>query len=79
MKVSVIGKEYVSGKSRKTGKDFAANVVHVCYKKNGVDGLAVDGIWLDPMSYPLSDIQVGKVYDLDRDGRGYVCGFEIAQ
>jgi hypothetical protein len=79
MRVSIIGKEFVSGTSKKTGKDFAANVVHVSYKKNGVDGLAVDSIWLDPVSYPLAEIQVSKVYDLDRDGRGYVCGFEPAR
>lgn len=79
MKVNVIGKEFVSGTSRKTQKDFAANVVHVSYKKNGVEGNAVDSIWLDPASYPLAGIQVGKLYDLDRDGRGFVCSFEIAR
>lgn len=79
MKVNVIGKEFVSGTSRKTQKDFAANVVHVSYKKNGVEGNAVDSIWLDPTSYPLAGIQVGKMYDLDRDGRGFVCGFEMAR
>ena len=44
MKVTVIGKEYASGTSKKTGKDFAATVVHVSHKKNGVDGTAVDSI-----------------------------------
>lgn len=79
MKVNVIGKEFVSGTSKKTGKPFSANVVHVSQKKNGVEGLAVDSIWLDPLSYPLPDIQVGKVYDVDRDGRGFICGFDLAR
>ena len=30
MRVHVLGKQFVSGKSKKTGKDFAANVVDVC-------------------------------------------------
>ena len=76
MKVTVLGKEYASGTSKKTGKDFAATVVHVSHKKNGVDGLSVDSIWLDLVSYPLSDIIIGKIYDADRDDRGYILGFE---
>jgi len=79
MKVTVIGKEFVSGTSKKTQKDFASNVVYISHKKNGVDGLAVDSVWLDPKTYPLTDIAVGKVYDLDRDSRGFVCGFEPAR
>jgi len=78
MKVTVLGKEYASGTSKKTGKDFAAMVVHVSHKKNGVDGLSVDSIWLDSASYPLSDIIVGKVYNVDYDNRGYVLAFELA-
>jgi len=33
MKVTVLGKEYASSTSKKTGKDFAAMVVHVSHKK----------------------------------------------
>ena len=76
MKVKVLGKEYVSGTSKKTGKDFAGTVVHVSHKKNGVDGLAVEAIWLDPVSYPLSSVVVGAEYEVDRDNRGYLLSFE---
>lgn len=75
MKVTVIGKEYVAGKSKRTGKEFSANVVHVAHNKNGVEGQAVDTIWLDPMQYPLSGIAVGKPYEVDRDGRGFIIDF----
>ena len=75
MKVMVIGKEYVNGTSKKTGKDFAANVVHVSHNKNGVEGQVVDSIWLDPVQYPLSGIVVGKPYEVDRDGRGFIIDF----
>ena len=78
MKVTVIGKEYISGTSKKTGRPFEANLVHVSYKKNGVEGQAVEGIFLDPNTYPLSDIQVGKVYNVDRDNRGYLVAFDLA-
>ena len=40
MRVHVLGKQFVSGKSKKTGKDFAANVVDVCFQRNGVEGYA---------------------------------------
>lgn len=79
MKVTVLGKEFVSGTSKKTGKDFASNVVHIAYKKNRVDGQAVEAVWIDPVTYPLADIQVGKIYDLDRDSRGFLAGFELAR
>lgn len=75
MKVTVIGKEFVSGTSKKSGKDFAANVVHIAHNKNGVTGQAVDTVWLDPVQYPLDSIAVGKVYEVDRDNRGFLIDF----
>ena len=78
MKAMVIGKEYVSGHSKKTNKDFAANVVHVTYKKNKTEGQAVDTIWLDPTNYPITEIQLGKVYEIDRDSRGFIVDFTLA-
>lgn len=79
MKVTVIGKEHVSGTSKKTGKPFSATVVHTSYKRNRVDGLAVEAVWLDDVTYPVESVKVGSVYDLDRDSRGFVCGFEPAR
>ena len=78
MKATVIGKEYVSGHSKKTNKDFEANVVYVTHKKNKTEGQAVDTIWLDPATYPLAGIQLGKVYDIDRDSRGFIVDFVLA-
>jgi len=79
MKVTVIGKEHVSGTSKKTGKAFDVNVAHVAYKKSGVEGQTVESVWLDPSFIAMAHIEVGKVYDLDRDNRGFVCGFEHAK
>ena len=42
MKVVVLGKEYASGTSKKTGKPFAATIAHVSFKKNKDEGQAVD-------------------------------------
>lgn len=78
MKVVVIGKEYVSGTSRKNGNFFEANVVHVAFKKMGVEGQSVDSIWLNPNDYPLNGIQIGKTYDVDRDSRGFLLSFDLA-
>jgi hypothetical protein len=78
MKVMVVGKENISGTSRKTGKAFNNNIVHLTYKKNGVIGEACESVWLDPDTYPLDSIHVGKVHDIDRDSRGFVCGFGLA-
>ena len=75
MKVRVIGKEFASGTSRKTGKDFAANIVHISFPKARVEGQAVESVWLNSIDYPLEKIAVGKDYNLDRDSRGFVIGF----
>ena len=79
MKVCVIGKEHAEGISKKNGNPFSNTVVHVSYKKNRVEGQAVEAIWLDAKSFPLDAIQVGKTYDVDRDNRGYVIDFELAR
>lgn len=75
MRVHVLGKQFVSGKSKKTGKDFAANVVDVCFQRNGVVGYATDRIWLDPKEYPLDSIILDEDYNVDYDFRGYILGF----
>ena len=75
MKVTVVGKEHVSGKSRKTGNPFDANIAHVTHKKNGCEGLTVDSIWLDTAAYPLRGIEVGAEYNVDRDSRGFIVDF----
>lgn len=75
MRVHVLGKQFVSGKSKKTGKDFAANVVDVCFQRNGVEGYATGRIWLDPKEYPLDSIVLDKDYNVDYDFRGYIIGF----
>lgn len=78
MKVVVLGKEHASGTSKKTGNPFDNTVVHVSFKKNRCEGQGVDSIWLDAKAYPVESIQIGKSYDVDRDSRGYVVGFDLA-
>ena len=76
MKVYVLGKQNLKGISRKTGKEFDSNVVHVSCPKNGVEGEAVQTIWLDPKTYPLSDLIVGETYNAEYDSQGYLLSFQ---
>ena len=76
MKVRVVGKEFASGTSRKSGKDFAATIAHIVYPKARCEGQAVESVWLNPMDYPVDKIAVNKDYNLDRDSRGFVIGFD---
>ena len=78
MKVLVLGKEHVKGTSRKTNKPFDNTVVYYQHKKNGVDGVFCGSTWLSATTYPPESVQVGKPYELDRDERGFVIGFELA-
>ena len=54
MKVLLLGKEHVKGTSKKTGKEFSANIAHVCYEKRGVEGKVVESIFLNESNFPLS-------------------------
>lgn len=76
MKVTVIGKEVMSGTSKKTGQPYEATIAHVQYKKARVEGYAVEGVWVDSTLCQPYDIEVGASYDLDRDGRGFIISFE---
>lgn len=76
MKVTVIGKSHLSGTSKKTGKPYDSTIVHVSCKKNGVDGLAAETIWLDAKSFPVENIAVGQPYNVDRDSSGFVISFD---
>ena len=75
MKVTVIGKEHIQGKSRNTGREFDSNVIHVAYAKNGVEGQTVESIWLNPVNFPLKAIELGGAYIVDRDSRGFILDF----
>ena len=72
MKVIVVGKANRSGVSKKSGNPYDFNIALVTHAQNGIEGLNATGINLDPKTYPLAGIQVGKVYNVDYDNRGYV-------
>ena len=78
MKVTVVGKEYVCGTSKKTGQPFESVLAHVTYLKMGVQGVAVESIWLDPITCPLASVVIDGVYNVDRDNRGRLLAFEPA-
>ena len=77
MKVQVEGKAHLKGTSKRTGNNYDFVQVHYLGKARGVDGLAAKTVNLDPKDYPLSDIVVGGVYDVEFDDRGYVVGFNL--
>jgi len=60
MKATVIGKEYVKGVAKKTGNPFEANVVHITYKKNKVEGQSCESVWLDPEGIPSTPFRLAR-------------------
>lgn len=79
MKVKAIGKEYNSGNRKSDGGFYENTIVHVTSKRRGVEGTAVEKVYLDPREYPLASIYIGSNYNLDRDYRGNVEAFELEQ
>ena len=79
MKIKVEGKAHLEGTAKKTGKPYNFNQVHYLGKTRGVEGLAAKTIALDPVEYPLNSIQVGAMYNVEFDERGYPVTFELAR
>ena len=76
MKIKVIGKAHLEGKSRKTGRDYNFNQIHYLGSAFGVEGQAALTQSLDPAHYPYDSISIGAEYNIEFDNRGYVVTFE---
>ena len=76
MKIKVIGKAHLEGKSRKTGRDYNFNQIHYLGSAFGVEGQAALTQSLDLAHYPYDSISIGAEYNIEFDNRGYVVTFE---
>lgn len=79
MKVKLIGKQHISGVSKKSGKPFDNNVAYIIKPDREVQGYVGDSVWLNPVEYPLENLVLDATYDLEYNNRGYVEVFEIAE
>lgn len=75
MKVHVIGKEFKSGVSKKSGNPYEFSVVYLAFPKLGVDGYAVGEVSLNSQVCAYGSIKMDKDYDLQRDFQGRIIGF----
>ena len=75
MKIKVIGKAHLEGKSKRTGNDYNFNQVHYTGPDKGVEGIAALTLFLDPGIIPYADIKLNAEYDVEFNNRGYVVGF----
>lgn len=76
MKVRVVGKEKMEGTSKKTGNPYNGSLVHIAFAKPRCEGNGVESLFVDNSLAKYENIRVDKLYDLDRDGRGYILAFE---
>ena len=76
MKIKVIGKAHLEGKSKRTGKDYNFNQIHYLGAAYGVEGQAALTQSLDPAQVPYDSIVIGAEYAIEFDNRGYVVTFE---
>ena len=74
MKCNLVGIQSVKSK-----KGDIFTVCHTAYIRRGVDGMAVETIWLPGKLYPIDSMFVGDIYNIDRDGQGYVVDFELLE
>ena len=79
MKIKVEGKAHREGTSSKSGKPYNFNQVFYLGKARGVEGFEAKSLTLDPVEHPISSIQVGAMYNVEFDDRGYPVTFELAR
>lgn len=77
MKIKVIGKVHMEGKSKRTGNEYNFNQVHYIGFARGVEGQAALTVNLDPGILPYASIQVGADYNVEFDNRGYCVAFDL--
>lgn len=77
MKIKVIGKAHLEGKSKRTGNEYNFNQIHYNAPARGVEGVAAQTLNLDPIQYPIGTIFVGSTYDVEFDNHGYVVAFDL--
>lgn len=73
MKVEVVGK--LRGKS-KQGNEYIIVDCLSDYKGDNCSGKRTERVFLSVADYDFDEILVGEEYNIDRDNRGYVIGFD---
>lgn len=75
MRIKVYGKAHLEGVAKKTGNPYNFNQVHYLGKARNVEGQAALTLALDPLFYPIDEIEIGREYNVDFDNHGYVVEF----
>ncbi len=75
MKVNVVGKREMKGKSRQTGRDYHFISVSYVYHDPQVEGFGVGVVNLNPQLAPFASIKLQKDYAIDFDQSGRVLDF----
>ncbi len=75
MKIKVIGKQHMTGTSKRTGQPYDFVSIHYNAPDRGVEGVAAKQLNLDPTLYPFANIVIGGEYEVDFNERGYCVNF----
>ena len=76
MKAMIIGKERRKG-TKKDGTPYDNTIVHVTYKKFGVEGSAAETLFVKAENFSPDRIVVGQTCEFDRDRSGFLCAFDV--
>lgn len=77
MRVTVIGKQKLQGRSKKTGKELNGTIIYFESISPQVEGMRCDSTLIMAAQMPYNDIKVGKDLMLDYDRSGYVAGVSL--
>lgn len=75
MKIKVIGKAHLEGKSRRTENTYNFNQVHYTAPARDVEGTAALPLSLAPALIPYASIKSNAEYEVGFGPRGYVVSF----
>lgn len=77
MKVTVVGKREMKGKSRNTGRNYHFIEISYTYRHPAIEGFGVSTVNLDPSMAPFEAIKLQKEHTIDFDQSGRVLDFRM--
>lgn len=67
MIATIIGKKFVSGFNKRTGKYRCGTIIYTTYTDETVEGIAVKSFWVNTGVCPPEKIEIGKQYNLTEE------------
>lgn len=74
MKIQVVGKKFLEGTSKKSGKPYKATLVSMIYPYGFYEGHKAEEVYISSELIDFKGVEIGGIYNLERDN-GFILEF----